>query len=130
MHERLAENICALAQNGIPALPNTLSTKMAVTEAARTIQELESFRGIILAQMQPLAKMLPKYDTVKNMNGVGDVLPVLLIAEIGDIRRFKNKHSLAAYAGIDTHRRTNQDLLQAHSVISRNAETVFCENRV
>ena len=35
------------------------------------------------------------------MSGVGDVLAVQLIAEIGDIRRFKNKHALIAYAGID-----------------------------
>ena len=35
------------------------------------------------------------------MNCIGDVLAPRIIAEIGDVRRFKNKHSLIAYAGID-----------------------------
>ena len=36
------------------------------------------------------------------MDGIGDVLAPRIIAEIGDVRRFRNKHSLIAYAGIDT----------------------------
>lgn len=35
------------------------------------------------------------------MPGVGDKTVSLLISEIGDVTRFKNKHSLVAYAGID-----------------------------
>lgn len=35
------------------------------------------------------------------MNCIGDVLALRIIAEIGDVRRFKNKHALIAYAGID-----------------------------
>ncbi len=35
------------------------------------------------------------------MPGIGDTLAPRFIAEIGDIRRFKNKHSAIAYAGID-----------------------------
>ena len=35
------------------------------------------------------------------MSGVGNRLAPILIAEIGDIRRFKNAGSLIAYAGID-----------------------------
>ena len=35
------------------------------------------------------------------MKGVGDVLSVRLIGEIGDVRRFRNGSSLVAFAGID-----------------------------
>ena len=38
--------------------------------------------------MERLAKDLKKYETVLNMQGVGDILAVRLIAEIGDVRRF------------------------------------------
>ena len=41
------------------------------------------------------------YSVVRDMNCIGDVLAPRIIAEIGDVRRFKNKHSLIAYAGID-----------------------------
>ena len=37
------------------------------------------------------------------MKGVGEVLSVRLIAEIGDVRRFHNGSALVAFAGIDAH---------------------------
>ena len=101
LHERKAKEIFALAQSGIPVLPNTQSTKIVVEEVARAVNELDSSRRTIIAQMQELAKTLPEFSLVKSFNCVGDVLAPLLIAEIGDVRRFKNKHSLIAYAGID-----------------------------
>ena len=102
MCERSAEEIFALAQNGIPVLPNSQSTKIVVTEAVRMLQEIEVSRDTILAQMQLFAKSLPEYAVVREMSCIGDTLAPRIIAEIGDVRRFKNKHSLIAYAGIDT----------------------------
>ncbi len=101
MHERLAKEIFAMAQNGIPVLPNSTVTKLVVTEAIRMIHSIESTRNTILAQMQEFAKSLPEYFIVKSMPCIGEVLAPRIIAEIGDVRRFKNKHSLIAYAGID-----------------------------
>lgn len=101
MCERTASKVYAMAQNGIPVLPNSLSTKIAVTEAVRVLQEIEATRSTILAQMQQLAKSLPEYAIIKDMPGIGDTLAPRLIAEIGDIQRFHNKHALIAYAGID-----------------------------
>lgn len=51
--------------------------------------------------MDRLAKQLPEYDTVIGMYGVGPVLAPQLIAEIGDIYRFRNKKALIGFAGID-----------------------------
>lgn len=101
LHERKAKEIFALAQSGIPVLPNTQSTKIVVEEVAKAVNELDSSRRTIIAQMQALAKNLPEFSLVRSFNCVGDILAPLLIAEIGDVRRFKNKHSLIAYAGID-----------------------------
>jgi transposase len=100
-YERQLEKILSLVQNGIPTLPNTTSTKIIVQEAVRALREIETSRDIILAQMQALAKTLPEYSLVRELNGIADVLAPRIIAEIGDVRRFKNKHSLIAYAGID-----------------------------
>lgn len=101
MHERLAKEILAVAQNGIPVLPNSLSTKLVVREAVRVIHQIECSRDTILAQMQALAKSLPEYSVVRDMPCIGDVLAPRIIAEIGDVNRFRNKHALIAYAGID-----------------------------
>ena len=99
--EAKAKEIYALAQNGIPVLPNTKSTTIIVREAAKLIYELKSTRDTILAQMQTVAKTLPEYSIIRDMSCIGEVLSARIIAEIGDITRYKNKHSLIAYAGID-----------------------------
>ena len=100
-NERKAADIFALAQNGIPSLPNSQSVKIAVREAIKLIHSTEESRNTILAQMQALCKTLPEYSVVRDMNCIGDALAPRIIAEIGDVRRFRNKHSLIAYAGID-----------------------------
>lgn len=101
VYERLASEILAVAQNGIPVLPNSPVTKVVVTEAVRVIHQIEITRDIIIAQMQALCKSLPEYSVVREMPCIGDTLAPRIIAEIGDVRRFRNKHSLIAYAGID-----------------------------
>lgn len=101
VYERLAKEILTAAQNGIPVLPNSQSTKIAVQEAVRVVHQIEISRDTILSQMQELAKSLPEYSVVHDMPCIGDTLAPRIIAEIGDVRRFKNKHSLIAYAGID-----------------------------
>ena len=101
VYERLEKEILAKAQNGIPVLPNSPVTKAVVVEAVRVLHEIEISRDTILAQMQELAKSLPEFSLIREMPCIGDTLAPRIIAEIGDIRRFKNKHSLIAYAGID-----------------------------
>ena len=101
VYERLASEILAVAQNSIPVLPNSPVTKVVVLEAVRVLHEIEISRDTILAQMQELAKSLPEFSVIREMACIGDTLAPRIIAEIGDIRRFKNKHSLIAYAGID-----------------------------
>ena len=101
VYERLASEILAIAQNGIPVLPNSPVTKVVVTEAVRVIHQIEITRDTIIAQMQALCKSLPEYSVVREMPCIGDTLAPRIIAEIGDVRRFRSKHSLIAYAGID-----------------------------
>ena len=101
LNERKAAQIFALAQNGIPTLPNSVSARIAVSEAVKLIQSINESRNTILAQMQEFCKSLPEYFIIKEMPCIGETLAPRIIAEIGDVRRFKNKHSLVAYAGID-----------------------------
>lgn len=97
-----AVKIYLLAKEGIPTLPSgTPSVKMLVQEAVRVLREINHTLTMILTQMKLIAKALPEYSVVRSMGGVGDVLAVKLIGEIGDIRRFHSGKSLIAYAGID-----------------------------
>lgn len=70
-------------------------------EAVKALREVNSALFAILTRMQELARTLPEYPTVRAMGGVGDILSIKLIAEIGDVRRFHSSKGLIAYAGID-----------------------------
>jgi transposase len=75
--------------------------KFMIQQATRQLtfisQSVESYR----AQMLNLASQLPEFPVVMAMYGTGNSLGPQLMAELGDVRRFKDKHSLAAFAGID-----------------------------
>ena len=74
---------------------------MVVQEIANVLKEVNASLYDILSRMNELAKMLPEYDTVMTMKGVGASIGPRLIAEIGDPRRFHSAKALIAYAGID-----------------------------
>ena len=52
--------------------------------------------------MDELASQLEEYEVVSDMSGVGRKTRARLIAEIGDIRKYKNANCLIACCGIDT----------------------------
>ena len=83
LNERKAAEILALAQNGIPTLPNSQSVKIAVSEAVKLIHSIEESRNTILAQMQDLCNTLPEYSVVKEMDCIGDTLAPRIIAYAG-----------------------------------------------
>ena len=100
--ESKAIQIYRLAREGIPTIPsNTPSTKMLLLEAVKALREVNGALFAILTRMQELARGLPEYPVVRAMGGVGEVLSVKLIAEIGDVRRFHSSKALIAFAGID-----------------------------
>ena len=101
-NESQAIAIYQLSKNNIPTLKSsTPSTKMLVLQAVKSVREAELTLSLIISQMQEIASALPEYSVVKDMKGVGNVLSVRLIAEIGDVRRFHNGSALVAFAGID-----------------------------
>lgn len=55
----------------------------------------------LILQMQNIAETIPEYKILRAMNGVGDRLGPVILAEIGDIRRFHSGKALNAYAGND-----------------------------
>ena len=101
-NESQAIAIYQLSKNNIPTLKSsTPSTKMLVLQAVKSVRDAELTLSLIISQMQEIASALPEYSVVKDMKGVGNVLSVRLIAEIGDVRRFHNGSALVAFAGID-----------------------------
>lgn len=97
----LAINIYKLAKETYSLCPSSKITQPIIDRSvAALILSIETTNEII-TNMSELAKSMYEYIIVRNMDGVGEKLAPLLIAEIGDIRRFKNAGSLIAYTGID-----------------------------
>ncbi len=97
-----AIEIYKLAKKSIPILSSQIpSVKLLILEAVKVLRNITDTLMSILEQMNKLAKLLPEYPVVCSMSGVGRVLSLKLIAEIGDVRRFHSGKALIAYAGID-----------------------------
>ena len=64
--------------------------KEDMAEAERTIGE-----------MIKLAQELPDFSIIKSIPGIGDNLAARIIAELGDMTKFKKKNELVAFAGLD-----------------------------
>lgn len=97
----LAIKLYQLAKVTYSLCPSSKITQPIIDRSvAALISSIETTNEII-TNMNKIAKSMSEYNTVRSMNGVGEKLAPLLIAEIGDIRRFKNAGSLIAYTGID-----------------------------
>jgi len=90
-----------LAKQAIPSVPYDEVSVITLSNSVKALQSLNGILNDILTQAEHIAKSLPEYKIVRNMQGVGDVLSILLISEIGDIRLLRSKKSLVSMAGID-----------------------------
>ena len=97
-----AENIYVEACDNVGLLPMCESTKVIVTQAITQLQAIEKILAAIKQEMQKRSSTLLEYNIVKVLYSVSKVLEPQLIAEIGDVDRFKSKKSLIAFAGIDS----------------------------
>lgn len=74
---------------------------MAQDQCIDLIVRLQEAAEKLILRMQNIAETVPEYQILKNMKGVGRKLGPLILAEIGDVRRFKSGKALNAYAGND-----------------------------
>ena len=97
----LAKKVYTLALTTISPRPNNQYAQLSVECCADELIITIKSSNKIITEMDKLARELPEYEEINNMPGVGIKLTSRVIAEIGDIRRFKNAGSLIAYAGLD-----------------------------
>jgi transposase len=96
-----AEGVYAAALNCLPTLPDNDFAKTLITQTVNQLNSLCETVSAVKFQMNKIASVLPEYDTVLAMHGVGRTLAPQLIAEIGDIRCYPKRSSLARFAGIE-----------------------------
>ena len=96
------QDIYDLAHNCTPTLSFSESTTFLIESSIAQLNCVIETQAKLAKEMHQLTFNLPEYQTVFSMYGVGPVLGSQLIAEIGDVARFKNKKSLVAFAGLDS----------------------------
>lgn len=97
--EEIAKYLHKLARSSYrlnKAMQDPVNISMSVTLS--TIQHIESQVKRLDKEIAKLMKGIPQ--TLTSVKGIGDVYAAGLIAEIGDIKRFKDHHALAKYAGL------------------------------
>ena len=82
-------------------LPRNTFTKLLITTATNQLIAANNGLVAVKAELLRIAALMPEYEQVKAFYGVGDITAAQLIAEIGDVRRFDNRSSLIAFAGVD-----------------------------
>ena len=93
--------IYELAVNSITTRGENEFTLAAQDQCVDLVSESQKAADAIIRQMQTLAETMPEYAVLRSMAGVGERLGPLILAEIGDIRRFHSGKALNAYAGND-----------------------------
>jgi transposase len=96
-----AEEVYMSSAKHFPTLPKNDNTKLLITSAAAELIATTKILMTVRAETIRLAKQLPEYETVLAMYGVGEITAAQLMAELGDVRRFANRGSIIAFAGID-----------------------------
>jgi len=96
-----AAEIHAASRQCTPVMPKNEATKSLITLAVAQVNAVAESLSAVAREMNRLAAMLPEYPVVLQFRGVGKILGPQLIAEIGDVRRFKKKSSLVCFAGLE-----------------------------
>lgn len=98
----IGENIYAKAPTIITSCPYNESLQLSINSCILLLRQTLKVTNDIISKMDELAMQLKEFNTVNDMKGVGTKTRARLIAEIGDIRKYKNANSLIASCGIDT----------------------------
>ena len=93
--------IYELALNSVTTRGDNPLTAMTQEQCVALISTSQKAADEINLQMRTIAETLPEYKVLRSMAGVGDRLGPIILAEIGDVRRFHSGKALNAYAGND-----------------------------
>lgn len=97
-----AKSIYKLAEDSISTQPSHNSKiETNIREGINLIKQINQILNSILSQMIEISEPLEEYQEVKKFSGISEKLAVQIVAEFGNLSKFKNKKSLISFIGID-----------------------------
>jgi len=98
----IGENLYIKAPTIKTSCPHNDSLQLSINSCILLLKSTLKVTNDIITKMDELASQLEEFKVVSNMKGVGLKTRSRLIAEIGDVRKYKNANALIASCGIDT----------------------------
>jgi len=96
-----AQYIHSASQGLFATLPKSDETKLLITSAISALNQTMKVRATVKLEVIRIAKLLPEYEAVSALYGVGEITAAQLMAELGDVRQFANRSAIVAFAGVD-----------------------------
>ena len=118
-----AAEVYEKSSGSITTMPQDEYTKALVVAATRQLTAITKESESLRSEMCSLAERLPEFSVVTSLYGVGKSIGAQLMAEIGDVRNFKNGKALVAYAGIDPGRIQSGDYRSRSVAITKNGSS-------
>ncbi|OAB38586.1 transposase [Paenibacillus macquariensis subsp. defensor] len=101
-NESKLEQLLAIANNSLPDLHAIQAQKIVLMHYIQLLKTYQDCMKDLLETMQSMAESIGTYHLLRTIPGVGPLTAAMLIAEIGDIKRFPSVKQLTAFAGLDS----------------------------
>jgi transposase len=99
--ESKAEDIYIESLGHFSVMPMNETTESLIKQAIIQTNAISETIAAVAHEMKRLAASLPEYPVVIGFRGVGELLASQLIAEIGNIYRYRQKSSIVRFAGLE-----------------------------
>jgi transposase len=118
-------SIFELAHDSITTRGDNIYTLSAQNQLVDLLSDAQNAADEIITQMQNIAETIPEYKILRAMYGVGDRLGPVILAEIGDIRRFHSGKALNSFAGNDAPPYQSGQFLSTNRHISKRGSPIL-----
>ncbi len=101
-NETKLQQLLEIARHSLPDLHGIEAQKVVLKQYIHLLKTYQDCMNDLLQSMQTLAESMETYHLLRTIPGVGPLTASMLIAEIGDIKRFPSVKQLTAFAGLDS----------------------------
>ncbi len=115
------QRLIHLANISYPAVPIDFPQVAQARDYAQELITLTTKRNQIITQMVTIAHHLKHDDltVLTSIPGISNTTAVLLLGELGDIRRFRNANALNAFVGVDLRHYESGQFIAANHISKR-----------
>ena len=108
------------AINSYPSVSKDDEITSSLSQIARLINTYQKEIETIKYKIIFLGKKIKYFESINSIFGIGEFTTSLIIAELGDINRFRNIKELTAYCGLDPSIKQSGKSINVHGPISKS----------